>query len=406
MIIAYLINDIPTLKACAATCFTWYNVAVPHIHHTLTFRERSTRASRNHLHKYFGPLASLYTLGLLPFVKQVQFGRAALTVPWVGPGIFDPQSMRHFRALVNLQDLTIADLDFFNFPMGARRYFGHFAPTLRSVALSRPEGTRQQLLDFFRLFPKLDDIKISHYHERPEAHEALDTQLVPITGGLRGRLTLKRFGDQGLLEDIIVAFGGMRFTSMDLRNVRGMQFLLEACADTLETLRIYPDDIFHRCERVLDPSFSGTSTNVASSAYPQQFDLSCSTALRSIEVSASAITTPSQVYSRTVKELLSTITSPVFSEIVVVFSERDVNFSSWRLAWVLHGMYRVREFRAAFCLETLEELRAENFHMLMSGTRAAVTEGTYHFLPCPPSVFSRTEARYDRFMASVAYSYG
>jgi hypothetical protein len=154
---------------------------------------------------------------------------------------------------VNLQDLTIADLEFSKFPVGVGVYFGHFSLTLRSVALSCPKGTRRQLLDFFRLFPKLDDIKISDYNARPEAHEALYTQLVPIRGGLRGRLTLKRFGERGLLKDIIVAFGGMRFTSMDLRGVSGMQFLLEACAGTLETLHIYPDEIFNRCKRVLDP---------------------------------------------------------------------------------------------------------------------------------------------------------
>lgn len=251
MIIIHLIYDISTLKACAATCFSWYSVAVPHIHHTLIFQEWPSDASHKFLHKYLNPLASLDKYEILPLVKQVQFKRAVFAAPWVVPAIFDPQNMRYFRALENLQDLTIADLDFSKFPMGVEEYFGHFSPTLRSVALSCPEGTRRQLLDFFRLFPKLDDIKISHYHARPEAHEALDAQLVPIREGLRGRLVLRRFGDQGLLEDIIVAFGGMRFTSMDLRNVRGVQLLLEACADTLERLRIYPDDIFQRCKRVL-----------------------------------------------------------------------------------------------------------------------------------------------------------
>jgi len=200
---------------------------------------------------HLSPLASLHKLGLSPFVKQVQFTGAIFTDPWVVPAIFNSWSLRHFRALVNLQDLTIADPDFSKFPMGAGKYFGHFSPTLRSVALSRPNGTRRQLLDFFRLFPKLDDIKISYYRATPEAHEALDTQLIPIRGGLRGRLILKEFDEQGLLKDMIVAFGGMRFTSMDLQNARGVRLLLEACAGTLEVLHIYLDDLFQRCERIL-----------------------------------------------------------------------------------------------------------------------------------------------------------
>ena len=242
MIIVHHTYDASTLKACAATCSSWYSVAAPYLHHTLTLRVQSTDIS----HKHLNPLASLNKLGLLPFVKQVQF-EEAFSFPWVVPSVFNSQTMPHFGALVNLQDLTIADLHFSKFPMGPGEYFGHFAPTLRSVALSGPKGSRRQLLDFFRLFPRLDDIKISYYHARPEVHEALNPQLIPIRGGLRGRLVLNRFGEEGLLMDMIAAFGGMRFTSMDLRNVRGTRLLLEACADTLVTLHVYSDDAFQHC---------------------------------------------------------------------------------------------------------------------------------------------------------------
>ena len=247
MIIAHHTYDASTLKACAATCSSWYNVAAPRLHHTLTLRRQSTDIS----HKHLNPLAPLDKLGLLPFVKQVQF-EEAFSFPWVVPSVFNSQTMPHFGALVNLQDLTIADLDFSKFPMGLGEYFGHFSPTLRSVALNSPKGSRRPLLDFFRLFPRLDDIKISHYHDRPNPHEELDCQLIPMRGGLRGRLVLKGFDAEGLSKDIIVAFGGMRFTSMDLRSVRGVQLLLEACADTLETVNIFPVDTIKRSKRVLD----------------------------------------------------------------------------------------------------------------------------------------------------------
>ena len=168
---------------------------------------------------------------------------------WVSPSIFDSRSMQYFRAMVNLQELKIADLDFAKFWAGFEKYLGHFSPTLRSVALSRPNGTRRQLLDFFRLFPKLDDIEISCYDARSGAYEALDEKLASVTGGLRGRLTLDTFGEEELLKDMIVAYGGMRFTSMVLRDVlRGMPLLLEACGATLRTLRISMDDIPHPCK--------------------------------------------------------------------------------------------------------------------------------------------------------------
>ena len=249
MIISHLTYDVRTLKACAATCFVWYNVATPHLHHTLTLRQWATDTSRT----YLNPLESLHELELLPFVKQMQFERGIFGTPWVSPAIFDSESVRYFGALENLQDLVIAGLDFSKFPVGAGKYFGHFSPTLRSVALSGPRGTRRELLDFFRLFPKLDDVKILHYHAWTGAHEVFDAPLIPIRGGLRGRLTLKNFGDEGLLKDMIVAFGRMRFTSMDLHDVLGMQLLLEVCADTLETVHIHPGGALQHCKRVSDP---------------------------------------------------------------------------------------------------------------------------------------------------------
>ena len=49
-----------------------------------------------------------------------------------------------------------------------------------------------------------------------------------------------------LLEDMIGLFGGIRFRSMDLFDVEGTRLLLNACAETLETLRLHQND--PRCE--------------------------------------------------------------------------------------------------------------------------------------------------------------
>ena len=249
MIIAYFKHDNPTLKACAATCFCWYNIAFPHLHRTLTLWDWISKEHPIYPH----PLLPLFKLGLLLFVEELNFSGTLDRGPWVVPAVFDSRSMRCFRAMVNLQELNIGQLDFYKFPVGFGKHLGHFAPTLRSVGLAQPCGPRRQLLDFFRLFPKLDDIKITHYSAKGEAYEPLDAQLVPINGGLRGRLILKEFeeDDPGLLEDMIVAFGGMRFTSMDLWDTTGTRRLLGACADTLEVLRICSG--LHHCKRDFTP---------------------------------------------------------------------------------------------------------------------------------------------------------
>ena len=39
MIIADVLLDTPTLKACSATCRSWYIATLPHLHHTLTLHQ-------------------------------------------------------------------------------------------------------------------------------------------------------------------------------------------------------------------------------------------------------------------------------------------------------------------------------------------------------------------------------
>ena len=240
MIIAHLAYDIPALKACSATCLTWYNFVCPYLHYTLIFRHKSTGA----LHSSLDPLLSLRGFGLLPFVRKVQFDGRSPATPWVVPAIFNPRSMRCFR-LLDLQELAISHLDFSKFPAGVGEYLGHFSSTLRSLSLMSPLGSRRQLLEFFMLFLRLDNIKICD-RRTDERHEALDRRVAPtIKGGLRGQLELKNFNDEGLLKDMIVVFGGLRFTAMRLEGVVGVPLLLRACMNTLEAVYIYPGGTFH-----------------------------------------------------------------------------------------------------------------------------------------------------------------
>ena len=243
MIIANLRYDVPALKSCTATCFAWHEITRPHLHRTLRFPSLFFDVPRERQGKDPGSLPSLLELGLLPLVKQLEFDGSAR----IKHATFTSHKMRYFHAMENLQELRIANLDFSEFPK-FEKYLGHFAPTLRSIALSRPNGACRDLLDFLRLFPKLDDIEILYYRCRLETPRPLDDKLVPITGGLRGHLTLHMFSDEGLLKDMVVVFGGLRFTSMDLKHAQGIPFILKACAETLETLCVHPVDV--ACKRV------------------------------------------------------------------------------------------------------------------------------------------------------------
>ena len=249
MVISYLIYDTPSLKAYAATCFAWYTVAAPHLHHTLTLKHWNTTAARMDLN----PFIKLHKLGLLPLVKKLQFPSDRYISPWVVPELFDSGGLRHFSALVNVQDLMIAHLDLSKFTLGVKNYFGHFSHTLRSITLLYTGGLLWQLVDFLRLFPKLDDIKLIRYFGTIGMDNTHDpTQRAQIRGSLRGKLTLVDVLDWKLLKEIADSFGGMRFVSMDLDGVAGAQFLLDVCAGTLQTLRFRTGSLLYDCKSLLE----------------------------------------------------------------------------------------------------------------------------------------------------------
>jgi len=220
------------------SCYSWYLVAVPRLHHTLTVDRYSMDPGRRELR----PLAKLHKMDLLPFVKKLLI-RVSPYDPWLSPRKFDRKTLRYFSALTNIQQLRIENLDLLKFMPGVERYFGHFAPTLRCISLTISSGSQRQLLYFLALFPNLDDIEIE-YHSTTDSGAAVnrDSEVaVPFSvPSLRGQLKLTRFPSEPVSRDMITLFGGLRFRRLDLLRVEGSRLLLEACADTLRMVRVYP----------------------------------------------------------------------------------------------------------------------------------------------------------------------
>ena len=123
-----------------------------------------------------------------------------------------------------------------------------------------------------------------------------------------------------------------------------------------------------------------------------RFDFSCNTVLRSLEV-------PRRSADDMIVNVHSTITAPVFSEAVVIFSEEAVDFQQGSLADVLLKMYRIKEVRVVFCVETTESSRLPTVRRLALHTRKAVAEGIYSFLPRPPLVCSRPLTSFDNLLS-------
>ena len=315
-------------------------------------------------------LAGLRELGLFPLVKEVHFLPSEIGLsPWMGPHIFDshPRNLYHFSALSNVRALVIDDLDLFKFTSGTRPYFNHLSPTLTSIALAHPHGSLRLLIDFLNLFQKLDNIKITHHDDISGAPGTPDADLPPIQGPMRGRLVLYEYTSEDWWETV-TPFVGAQFTSMDLRiHLLGAQLLLDACAKSLQALR-FP---WERLTRL---------------------NLSHLEDLRSLEV---WVPSTLEGFGRDLSEVLPTITSPVFSEIVLIFSEDKVHWPPLGLVEVIRGLHKIREFHLSFCLETTQDVVPNCFPALARMVYADVANDFYDFLHSPLAVFFRTLTKSD-----------
>jgi hypothetical protein len=242
-IVSHFIYDKRTLLACSTTCYSWYIAAVPHLHHTLTTDDEYDRHKGGEPCLWPRPLRESYNLGLLPLVKQFRIRLGVSGLNEFTPEKLDRHALSYFSALTNLQELGIDCLQVSDFMPNIQQCFGHFSPTLRFLALKEPKGSCREVLYFIGLFPNLQDLKLHYTVPRDEQESTLDATLVPLSiPPLQGRLTLTCFTREKLMKEMISLFGGLRFRQMDLFGVKCVQLLLNACAETLETLRLYPTD--------------------------------------------------------------------------------------------------------------------------------------------------------------------
>jgi len=152
--------------------------------------------------------------------------------------------LRQISGMTNIQELVIDDLVTSEFIPGVEHYFGHFLPRVRSLSLRAPTGSRRQVLFFIGLFEHLQDLTLIDDELITWEHQPVDDLALvpPFAPPLRGQLVMEHFKRAGFLKVMFDVFGGARFWYVDLYEVVETQFLLNACAETLETLRLYPCD--------------------------------------------------------------------------------------------------------------------------------------------------------------------
>ena len=323
-IISYFIYDTRSLCACTLTCYSWYIAAVPHLHYNLFIN-----GLWGQKFQWPNPLRHMHTLGLLPFVKTLWVG--GICDRAFSPKWFNWYTLRRFTALNNVQRLLIDYLDIPSFMPRIRQYFGHFIPTVQELRLKNPIGSRQQIIYFIGLFQRLDSLNLTYDRFGSQGEPPDDLTLFPpFTPPLRGWLKLTSFRRVGLLKDMIDLFGGLRFCRMNLFNVGGMPLLLNACAETLEILQVYPTD---PCGEQFPQKGVRISTNgSAVNSSLLDFDLLRNKSLRSLQTMASSIDgVLRDIASRFFNHMLSTVKSPVFSQVMIIHEWSDFGgMVSWQ----------------------------------------------------------------------------
>jgi len=239
MFITYLKYDTPSLRACTMTCYSWYMAAVPHLHRTLTVNVDPW----DRKHRWPSPILYMHMHGSLPLVKEFRVRGGGYFSTGFSPKLFNCCILRQFSALSNVQDLEIEYLEVAKFMPKIQRYFKNFLPTVRSLILREPKGSRRQVIYFIGLFQCLQDLELRYDTFGIRYESADDSTLVPPSvPPLRGWLKLTCVKKPDILRDMIALFGGLRFRYICLFDVDQMGPLLDACAKTLEVVVLDPTD--------------------------------------------------------------------------------------------------------------------------------------------------------------------
>lgn len=176
IILTYLTYDTRSLLTCSLVCHSWYTAAVPHLCHTVATGAFSCFPN----FKWPKPLSRMHKLGLLPLAKAL-WVRSGQNHDGVGfsPKMFNRHTLRQFRALTNVQYLSIDHLDIPNFMLQIQRYFGNFLPTLQFLGLKEPRGSNRQTIHFIGHFQHLQDLRLIYIGADVQGGPVDDPALIP-----------------------------------------------------------------------------------------------------------------------------------------------------------------------------------------------------------------------------------
>ena len=237
MIIAYLLYDKRSLRACTMISRYWYIAALPHLYRTFTVNIWSPDRKR----RWPNPIMHMYKFGFLPLVEDFRVLGELRHVEEFSPELLSRCILGKLSALTNVRNLEIQNLQIPKFMPKTKRYFRNFLPTVKSLTLRDPEGSPRQIIYFIGLFEGLQDLDLFFSSPGYSDRSTDDLTLIPAhVPPLQGWLKMTRTWGEDLLKGMIYLFKGLRFRYMYLYEVDRMQLLLEACAETLLLVVLNP----------------------------------------------------------------------------------------------------------------------------------------------------------------------
>ena len=247
-ILCLLRGDIKALKACSLTCRVLFSATREMIHgrvrlaawkvyHTSGLAGRIAakvlRSGRDHeTHMRYLSIAG--GRGLLGFARELIID--------IGPS-FAPEALEvylpHFLSFSKVRTLRIHNLDIGTFLPTFERYFARFVPTVHSLHLPDVVGAIQEVQEFIRRFPHLDDLSLTLSF----CHSTNIPAKSPVgpSPPLKGNMILR--GSEKVPPRFLLEIpGGIHFRSIDVSGVDKVDLdeILVACSDALEVFSFRP----------------------------------------------------------------------------------------------------------------------------------------------------------------------
>ena len=251
-ILRYLLDDLPSLKACSLTCKHLFGLTRPLIHQRLVCPgsrpgHPKPKVSLFGRHKKdpgaFERLIDADRSGVLHYTRHLIFKPKRY-----GPDpYFKPNDLQeylpHLRSVSNLHTLTIQSFYIPRFIPVFNEYFGTSTNTLRRLDMRGSFATGRQLLYILCQFPLLEDLTIVYPYWEPPTWEPptwnpppMITQIPP----LRGKLVLVGEGSRELFEGLTAFPVKLNFRSLELFRCMGAaHVVLAACARTATSVSYF-----------------------------------------------------------------------------------------------------------------------------------------------------------------------